>query len=532
MRVTPPSAKKRAISGVLAGIILFAMLFSVGMGFFTYQSSLTNQYDHANALYQSSIQARNSEAASLLAYPNKPATTLNVSAIVSNIGSNYVNLTALFIQDQTGRVACFTPVIAGLTDCRPYYGHTATKVTLPKTILNTGGATNITTDIRSTDAGVSSCSTKTPCFVGVITSRGNVFTGLYPGPLVTIPSTIATTLNSTDIAFGGHVHDTSLLSGVSANAGGTVKYYYFGDGVCGSGQTLVSTQTVTNAIAPNSDAGLPSGTQFNTPGAYSWEAVYSGDVHNSPATSACEPLQVSASSNCVPSPNNFCFATVAQGIGSIAFDFNSFKWYTSGACNAGSGVTIGQTPSSSCTLKDGLAGSSGTNFVKTGPLAYTISQTGMTNAGSNIWFSMNITNADPAKRSITLDQFTQIWFSWFCPEVIGSNGPCAPGPHGQAATANYGLVNMTNPYPRNPSKTVVPGVTIKYGQTATLFFGLEASFGGNAPGIPLCGFSGQVGFSSQITPVLIFFHGTVGGSAFGQDFPLAAVLWTNIGNSC
>jgi hypothetical protein len=145
---------------------------------------------------------------------------------------------------------------------------------------------------------------------------------------------------------------------------------------------------------------------------------------------------------------------------------------------------------------------------------------------------MNITNADPQSRTIVLDQFTQVWFSWFCPEVIGSNGPCSPGPHGQAATANYGLVNMTTPYPRNPSTTVQPGVAIKFKQTATLFFGMQQAVSGIVPGIPLCGFSGSVGFSSQITPMFIFFHGTLGGNAYGQDFPLAAVLWTNIGGSC
>ena len=507
------------------------MLFTAGMGFFTYQNTVTNQYNHANSSYQQSLQAKVSEATSILAYPNKPANSLNVSAVISNVGSSFVNLTSVFIQDQTGRIACFTPVIGGLTDCKPYYGHTLTKLTLPKTILNIGGAANVTTDIRSTDASISSCSTKTPCSVGVITSRGNVFTGLYPGPLVSTPVTVTTILNATLIAPGGYVHDTALLFGVSANAGGTVKYYYFGDGVCGAGQTLVSTQTVTNGIVPNSDAGLPTGTKFATAGYYSWEAIYSGDAHNSGATSVCEDLTVN-SSICSPSQTQFCFATVAQGFGSISFDFNAFKWYNSGACNVGAGKTIGQNPFAGCTFKGGLAGSSGAGFVKAAPLAYTISQTGLTNAGTNLGFSINITNVDPAKRTLVLDQFTQIWFSWFCPEVLGSNGGCGSGPHGQSATSNYGLVNMTAPYPTNPSKTVAPGSTLKYGQTATIFLALAASNGAGSPGIPLCGAGAGVPYPSQVTPVFIFFHGTLGGSAFGEDFPLAAVLWTNIAGVC
>jgi hypothetical protein len=536
MSLFPPSRRRRGVSGILAGIILFAMLFTVGMGFFTYQNNLNNQYNHANFLAQQSLQGKVSEATSILAYPNRAGPTLNVSAVVSNVGAGYINLTSLFIEDQTGRVTCFSPP-GGLTDCRPYYGHTLTKVTLPKTILSVGAATNITTDIKSTDASVTSCSTKTPCFVGVITSRGNVFTGLYPGPIVSLPVTITTTLNATLIAPGGHVHDTALLSGISANAGGTVKYYYFADGVCSTGQTLVSSQTVTNGVVPNSDFGFPSGTQFATAGYYSWEAVYTGDAHNSAATSLCEPLTVS-SSVCTPSQTQFCFATVAQGLGSIAFDFNSFKWYTlhtvkGGAIDCPPGNLIGNAPTLACWFSDGTTtkysvGACGSCGSAAAPLAYSIDQTPLSTT-TQIGFSMNVTNADPAKRSITLNQYTQLWFSYFNPSV----NCCSGNPHGQQVTYYFGLVNLVSTDPTNllggKIALSIPTVTIPYGQTVTLFFALEESTSGAGGAVPLIGFSGYLpNTAGTVTPVFIFFQGTVGPNAMGQDFPLASTLWKNI----
>src|SRR5690242_20919861 len=56
-----------------------------------------------------------------------------------------------------------------------------------------------------------------------------------------------------------------------------------------------------------------------------------------------------------------CSSFVSEGLGYISFDFNSFKWYSAGACapqgpSSGTLATVGQAPKSSCTLKDGLAG--------------------------------------------------------------------------------------------------------------------------------------------------------------------------------
>ncbi len=93
---------------------------------------------------------------------------------------------------------------------------------------------------------------------------------------------------STSIAQGASlllpklVFDTALLSGVSIDAGGTVKYELFKSTDCSGTAVFTSTQNVTNHIVPDSAS-------FNatTFGTYNWKVTYSGDANNAGAVSAC-----------------------------------------------------------------------------------------------------------------------------------------------------------------------------------------------------------------------------------------------------
>jgi len=99
---------------------------------------------------------------------------------------------------------------------------------------------------------------------------------------------ISTSLSSTTISPGSSVFDSATLSTDSgSNAGGTVTYSYYSGSTCSGSATIVSTVTVSGGTVPNSASQT-----FNTVGSYSWNAVYSGDSNNSPATSSCEPLTV------------------------------------------------------------------------------------------------------------------------------------------------------------------------------------------------------------------------------------------------
>ena len=118
-------------------------------------------------------------------------------------------------------------------------------------------------------------------------------------PLVVTPapSRITTQLSAADgeIAVGGSVTDSAALQGVTGTAGGTIKFRYYDSlSACqsatpGSGGTLVSTETVTNGVAPSSAAAT-----FPAAGTFYWAAFYSGDPNNRVAASDCatEPLVV------------------------------------------------------------------------------------------------------------------------------------------------------------------------------------------------------------------------------------------------
>ena len=110
---------------------------------------------------------------------------------------------------------------------------------------------------------------------------------------------LSTALSTSTVLAGSTVYDTATLSGETADATGTVAYTAYSNNLCTTGATSAGVKTVASGVSPDSDALL-----FNFPGTYYWQAVYSGDQHNSAATSTCasEPLAVQATSTPVTPP--------------------------------------------------------------------------------------------------------------------------------------------------------------------------------------------------------------------------------------
>ncbi len=136
---------------------------------------------------------------------------------------------------------------------------------------------------------------------------------IYP-----IPTSTATQLKNTNgtagtgddtniddggsVSIGTVVYDTATLGGgVTADAGGTVTYFFQNQTVpgCGSGTQIGSPVTVTNKIVP------PSSTvTLSNAGTYEFWAVYSGDPpDNSPSTSPCGSETVVVGQN-APAPHS------------------------------------------------------------------------------------------------------------------------------------------------------------------------------------------------------------------------------------
>jgi hypothetical protein len=93
---------------------------------------------------------------------------------------------------------------------------------------------------------------------------------------------IATTLSATSGNVPLTVHDSATLTGATSDASGTVTYTVYSDNTCSTAFADAGTKTVTNGVVPDSNA-----VTFNSAGDFYWQASYSGDSNNDPATSVC-----------------------------------------------------------------------------------------------------------------------------------------------------------------------------------------------------------------------------------------------------
>jgi uncharacterized repeat protein (TIGR01451 family) len=116
---------------------------------------------------------------------------------------------------------------------------------------------------------------------------------------------------SITVTLGTGVHDTSTLTGATADAGGTVHYQVFDNPQCTGTATDAGTKTVTNGVPGDSNA-----ITFNTAGKFYWQADYSGDANNDAATSSCNLEVVTVAKN-IPDITTTASATVLVG-GSVS----------------------------------------------------------------------------------------------------------------------------------------------------------------------------------------------------------------------
>src|SRR5438876_8021462 len=153
---------------------------------------------------------------------------------------------------------------------------------------------------------------------------------------VIVGAAIATTLSTTTPVVGTSVTDSASLSGQTSNAGGTVTYTDFANGVCIAPGTIVSIVTVTNGVVPDSRPVL-----FNSTGSFSFMAGYSGDANNNAATSPCESLTVVKASPTIATTLSSSTITVGSSVTDSATMANFFK--------AGGTVTYEFFTGSTCT---------------------------------------------------------------------------------------------------------------------------------------------------------------------------------------
>src|SRR5207253_1219389 len=265
-------------------------------------------------------------------------------------------------------------------------------------------------------------------------NNGGATSSCEPLTVTKISPTIATTRSATTITVGGSVSDSSVLSNFY-KATGTVTYEFFTGSTCAGTATTVGTPvTVTNGVVPNSASQA-----FNSPGSFSWNAVYSGDANNNGATSACEPLTVQKASPTIAttlSSTSIVVGNTVTDSSTLTSSFNAggtvtYSVFTNGACTAPgtavSTVTVtgGVVPNSRA-VRFNSTGSFSFNAVYSGDannngatspcepltvtkasptIATTLSATTIT-VGQSVTDSSTLTNSFSAGGTVQYDLFT------------------------------------------------------------------------------------------------------------------------------
>ena len=180
-----------------------------------------------------------------------------------------------------------------LTDSATLAGGFSPTGTITFTLTNPSSAVKDTETVTVTGNGVYSPAGFLPDMAGTWywvatysgdTNNNKVASGATEEPLVVSKAspTITTTLSASTGVIGAAVHDSSVLTGVTANAGGTVTYTVYTNDTCTLGAQDAGTKTVASGVVPDSNP-----ITFNTAGTWYWQAVYSGDANNNGATSTC-----------------------------------------------------------------------------------------------------------------------------------------------------------------------------------------------------------------------------------------------------
>jgi hypothetical protein len=171
-----PSGKRRAISGILASVIFFSMLFSAGLGFILFTFNSYNNYDRAQVGALQAAQAKSLEGLQLRScdttafkLPANPPYTppgcsvgSDVGVWVQNIGSAAVSIVGMWVYDSVANTIVISPTNTHGAFASPY-------------AIGSGAA--ITIDIGQS-LGSSNYA------ITFLTGLGNQFTATYPPPLL------------------------------------------------------------------------------------------------------------------------------------------------------------------------------------------------------------------------------------------------------------------------------------------------------------------------------------------------------------
>ena len=156
--------------------------------------------------------------------------------------------------------------------------------------------------------------------------------------------TLKLTLSTHSVTVGGSAYASAVLDKATSAASGTVTYTVYSDETCTSNPLAAGTVTVTDGGVPDSNT-LP----FDTAGTFYWQAAYSGDAANAPATSDCTVFAVNGANPAL----KLTLSAHSIGVGDTAFASAALNKATS---SAGGSVTYTVYSDSACTTSVETAG--------------------------------------------------------------------------------------------------------------------------------------------------------------------------------
>lgn len=181
MKTRPDLPKRRAVSGIIAALFLFAMIFTTGAGYFLFVTNQNKNFVTALNGVQSSYRQKTMEDA-VVTPPSSQGSTVRV--VVRNAGASVLNITSIVLDDASGSFiqyyGKYNPSVSGggpvptCTQSNPS-PPCNTSPNLPIYVAP-GSSSPIIDTLYQGANGVEYT-------VQVLTSDGNVFTGGYPFPV-------------------------------------------------------------------------------------------------------------------------------------------------------------------------------------------------------------------------------------------------------------------------------------------------------------------------------------------------------------
>jgi hypothetical protein len=183
---------------------------------------------------------------------------------------------------------------------------------------------------------------------------------------------------------------------------------------------------------------------------------------------------VTARGNTIPleGEQNVIIAQLSQGIGSLALDFYTFRYFEY---------------TSEYDLKNYPIGNTNFTIPHNTPIA----------------FGILLTNLDPSKETIILDMHSQVWL--YCPEVIGGT---------KAEPPVWYIVNV------NENGTIqepYSEISINYGEAKLIIFASKTP--GTFSKIELT----HQDYANKLFAVNLMLHGKLGDIDYGQNIPFVSV---------